>query len=462
MTVSAISIFISYSRTDSTFVDRLEADLQARNFRTWVDRRKLEGGQVWLDELEKAIERSHIMLVVLSPEAVKSKYVRMEYRFAQGLGKLVIPLEYQHCPRVPIDLNSLQWVDFERSYDRGLGDLLIALSPIRAVDLTIPQPPLQAKQPAFSMTQTEPALVQPQPAPPRPEPGLLDLYRAGIMARAVNDLERTVVLWQQILERDPQFQSGTLATQMQKLQEELYPLRVQRLRDRAIQAHAMGAWSQEIGALQAMLALEPNESEAKIRLALATWHLRYVWMYESAVQFVVEQAFDAARIQLQMLWQEDPYYGDPAGLSQRIGIELPQPPPLQGAYIGIVRVEEGKEPGRVYEIRKESFSIGRSPDSDIFLEDLAVSKQHASIIYQGNGSYALIDEGSANGTKVNGQTINKFQPYPIYEGSKIQLGQTVLVLGNKLFPRYYPPVCPRCSFDNSIEISFCANCGLRF
>jgi hypothetical protein len=33
-----------------SFVDRLEADLQARNFRTWVDRRRLEGGEEWLEE----------------------------------------------------------------------------------------------------------------------------------------------------------------------------------------------------------------------------------------------------------------------------------------------------------------------------------------------------------------------------------------------------------------------------
>src|SRR5712691_3917311 len=39
---------------------------------------------------------------------------------------------------------------------------------------------------------------------------------------------------------------------------------------------------------------------------------------------------------------------------------------------GIVRVEEGKEPGRVYEVRKDELSIGRSRESDIFLEDLAV------------------------------------------------------------------------------------------
>jgi hypothetical protein len=99
--------------------------------------------------------------------------------------------------------------------------------------------------------------------------------------------------------------------------------------------------------------------------------------------------------------------------------------------IGTVRIEEGKEPGRVYEIRKESLSIGRSRESDIFLEDLAVSRLHASIISLGNNSYALRDEGSANGTKVNGQPVNKYQPYPLQEGDKIQLGQTVLVFGRR-------------------------------
>ena len=107
----------------------------------------------------------------------------------------------------------------------------------------------------------------------------------------------------------------------------------------------------------------------------------------------------------------------------------PQPAPMTS--MGYVRVEEGKEPGRIYEIRKESLSIGRSRESDIFLEDLAVSRLHASIVNLGNGNYALKDEGSANGTKVNGQLVNKFQTYPLQEGDRIQLGQTVLVFARK-------------------------------
>jgi pSer/pThr/pTyr-binding forkhead associated (FHA) protein len=96
-----------------------------------------------------------------------------------------------------------------------------------------------------------------------------------------------------------------------------------------------------------------------------------------------------------------------------------------------VRIEEGKEPGRVYDIRKEQLSIGRSRDSDIFLEDLAVSRLHASIVNTGNGNYALKDEGSANGTKVNGQLVQKYQQHPLQEGDRIQLGQTVLVFGRR-------------------------------
>src|SRR5437868_11254940 len=102
MPETPISVFISYARTDTAFVDRLEADLQARKFRIWVDRRKLEGGQEWLDEIEKAIDRCQVLLVVLSSSSVVSKYVKMEYRYAWEEHKQVVPLLYQSSAKVPI------------------------------------------------------------------------------------------------------------------------------------------------------------------------------------------------------------------------------------------------------------------------------------------------------------------------------------------------------------------------
>jgi FHA domain len=132
-------------------------------------------------------------------------------------------------------------------------------------------------------------------------------------------------------------------------------------------------------------------------------------------------------------WQQPQQWGG-AGMGQdatMMASDVEKTMLRSPATSGFVRVEEGKEPGRVYEIRKEALSIGRSRESDIFLEDLAVSRLHASIVSLGNGDFALKDEGSANGTKVNGQVVNKYQTYPLKEGDKIQLGQTVLVFARR-------------------------------
>jgi hypothetical protein len=207
-----VSVFISYSREDSSFVDRLEADLQARTFRTWVDRRRLEGGQDWLDKIQQAIEQCDVLLVVLSPPAVASEYVRMEYRHARHKGKLVIPLDYKDCKEVPMDLNHIQWVNFLGAYEQGLNDVLIALSNVEVKTLVV----LSASS---QIPSEETELAAPQPASPQPAPELDDLYRAGVAAKAIGDLERAYVLWQQILDREPHFRDDTLLPWCQKLSE---------------------------------------------------------------------------------------------------------------------------------------------------------------------------------------------------------------------------------------------------
>ena len=88
-----------------------------------------------------------------------------------------------------------------------------------------------------------------------------------------------------------------------------------------------------------------------------------------------------------------------------------------------VVVRQGKEPGRTYDMRKDHLTIGRSRESDIFLEDLAVSRLHATIYRDEMGGYSLRDENSANGTSVNGQRVSEV---PLQEGDEIQLGQTIL------------------------------------
>ena len=330
MLAMAISIFISYSRTNSAFVDRLEADLQARSFHVWVDRRKLEAGQNWMDELQKAIDRCHILLIALSPEAAESKYVRMEYRYAQSQNKIILPLEYQTCPKVPIDLNGIQWVDFKAHYEQGLSGLLVALSQIMPAPLVPPIRPAQLTPPPAAK---EPDLVRAQPAPPPPDADLNTLYRTGVAAKAEGDLERAAALWQQVLDRDPNFGRKTLATFMAQLQQQLLPRRIQRLRILALQARKVGEWGQEIGAWQALLGLEPQNAEAKQAVSIAQVNLQHAWMYESAVQFAQEGQLAATKEQLKMLLQVAPDYSDPAGLAEKLGL-FPQ---LKKSYVGTMK-----------------------------------------------------------------------------------------------------------------------------
>ncbi|HEY7127408.1 MAG TPA: DnaJ C-terminal domain-containing protein [Ktedonobacterales bacterium] len=156
MADAALRIFISYSRTDSTFVDRLESDLNANRFHAWVDRRKLEGGQDWMDELEKAIDACHVVLIVVSPDAVKSEYVRMEYRHGRAQGKSLIPVHLRTTQKIPMDLSTLQWVNFQEAYEEGLRDLLIALNrlSIPVVSATLPLSDDQAYGSAQPQTPT--------------------------------------------------------------------------------------------------------------------------------------------------------------------------------------------------------------------------------------------------------------------------------------------------------------------
>ncbi|MDQ6661360.1 MAG: FHA domain-containing protein [Chloroflexota bacterium] len=64
-------------------------------------------------------------------------------------------------------------------------------------------------------------------------------------------------------------------------------------------------------------------------------------------------------------------------------------------------------------------TIGRSRHCTIFLEDLAVSRLHATIRQLADESYELEDHHSATGTFVNGRTITRC---PLHEGDIVQIG----------------------------------------
>ena len=77
---------------------------------------------------------------------------------------------------------------------------------------------------------------------------------------------------------------------------------------------------------------------------------------------------------------------------------------------------------RSYEVLSE-MTIGRSRECDIFLEDLAVSRLHATIHQLPDGGFEIEDHRSATGTFVNGLRITL---YRLLEGDNVQIGSNKL------------------------------------
>src|SRR5215471_16025160 len=77
---------------------------------------------------------------------------------------------------------------------------------------------------------------------------------------------------------------------------------------------------------------------------------------------------------------------------------------------------------RGFELLQE-MTIGRSRECDIFLEDLAVSRLHATIHHLPDGGYEIEDHRSATGTYVNGMRITR---YRLLEGDVVQVGSSRL------------------------------------
>jgi pSer/pThr/pTyr-binding forkhead associated (FHA) protein len=70
---------------------------------------------------------------------------------------------------------------------------------------------------------------------------------------------------------------------------------------------------------------------------------------------------------------------------------------------------------------QSDMTIGRSRECDIFLEDLTVSRLHATIQESASGGYEIVDNKSATGTFVNGRPVTR---HKLQEGDVIQVGNT--------------------------------------
>jgi len=84
----------------------------------------------------------------------------------------------------------------------------------------------------------------------------------------------------------------------------------------------------------------------------------------------------------------------------------------------IVRSGGGRT-GEAFTLTRDRLTIGRSPDSDIFLDDVTVSRRHAELQRRPDG-FAITDLGSLNGTFVNRRRVDR---KVLEDGDEVQIGK---------------------------------------
>ena len=91
---------------------------------------------------------------------------------------------------------------------------------------------------------------------------------------------------------------------------------------------------------------------------------------------------------------------------------------------GVLVVTRGPNIGARYLLGDDVVKAGRHPESDIFLDDITVSRRHVEIRPGDDGTYSLRDVGSLNGTYVNRERIDEATLAP---GDEVQIGKFKLV-----------------------------------
>lgn len=134
-------IFISHASSEKEFAHKLAADLRAKGWAVWIAPESIRPGEKWVTAVGRGLDESGVFLLLLSPQAVGSAWVRLEMEAAIALEQQrlirLIPVEVQPVAYLPALWQAYQWISFEQSYSTGWQELWGELeSP-----LAMPSPP---------------------------------------------------------------------------------------------------------------------------------------------------------------------------------------------------------------------------------------------------------------------------------------------------------------------------------
>ena len=122
-------VFLSHSSKDRRFASRVAAVLRGHGVPVWYSEINLLGAQQWHDEIGEALARCDWFLVVLSPQATRSKWVKRELLYALRSSRYegrIVPIRQRACDPALLSwaLEDFQAVDFTQDFHDGCRALL--------------------------------------------------------------------------------------------------------------------------------------------------------------------------------------------------------------------------------------------------------------------------------------------------------------------------------------------------
>jgi len=122
-------VFLSHSSQDHAMAGRVAEMLRAHGVPVWFSQTDILGAQQWHDEIGAALNRCDWFLVLLSPDAVSSKWVKRELLFALDNDRYerhIVPLRYRDCDfkQLSWTLEQSQMVDLCSEFMAGCRELL--------------------------------------------------------------------------------------------------------------------------------------------------------------------------------------------------------------------------------------------------------------------------------------------------------------------------------------------------
>lgn len=121
-------VFLSHAHSDTDFASSLVGVLRHHGVPVWFSQSNILGAQQWQDEIGDALQRCDWFAVVLSQEAVESRWVKRELAYAlreNQYDNRIIPLLYRGCDYRKLSwvLPDFQMIDFTGDFAEGCWNL---------------------------------------------------------------------------------------------------------------------------------------------------------------------------------------------------------------------------------------------------------------------------------------------------------------------------------------------------